>query len=465
MRWRGFCVLSLVVLAAAGQAGTSGNGVDAGSFAQFGLGARALGLGGAYTALADDLSALYWNPAGLAFIADPRVGVMYADKFSQGIPFQGFFAISQWDLKATKIYLGGGLVYQALQEEPPADGEPLSESQSLSLGALAVDLSGRSKTFDAVGLGVTLKGYRHSLQEASAVGFGFDLGVIARRDFDWGSLAFGIAARDLGGTKIHWSGTQHEPVDMVPWTNTWEAAWRLLEGRLLLACGITAVAGLPEFDEFHAGLEFAVEEGVFLRMGLARTLQGGVKLSAGAGLRVAGVGLDYAFVFHPCLGPTHLISLEYRWASQSAWPFPEAVQTQSQGLAPVVPGNSSPLPSSQRTDPDPQLGELAPASLNPDALAFKIDVVAVPNPLSEWEPVSFQVKGICPCEVEGLKVEVYDQAGRLLWRGESTGAAIYWYPQLPKGRALANGCYVYRAYVKIKGEWLIVEPRGTALLR
>ena len=163
MRWRTFCLLSLVFFAAAGQAGTSGTGVDGGSFVQFGLGARALGLGGAYTALADDTSALYWNPAGLASIPAPRVGVMYADKFSQGIPFQGFFVSSHWDLKVTKIYLGAGLVHQALQEEPPADGEPLSESQSLSLGALAVDLSAHSKTFDAVGLGVTLKGYRHRL--------------------------------------------------------------------------------------------------------------------------------------------------------------------------------------------------------------------------------------------------------------------------------------------------------------
>ena len=465
MRWRAFCLLSLVFFAAAGQAGTSGTGVDAGSFAQFGLGARALGLGGAYTALADDLSALYWNPAGLAFIADPRVGVMYADKFSQGIPFQGFFAISQWDLKVTEIYLGAGLVHQALLKEHHADGEFLSESQSLSLGALAVDLSAHSKTFDAVGLGVTLKGYRHRLQEASAVGFGFDLGVIARRDFDWGSLAFGMTARDLGGTKIRWSGTQHEPVDLVPWTNSWNLAWRLLEGRLVLAGGITAVAGLPEFDQLHFGLEFAVGEGVFLRMGLARTLQGGVKLSAGAGLRVAGVALDYAFVLHPSLGPTHLISLEYRWASQPVWPFSEAVQTQSQGLAPVVPGNSSPLPSSQGTDPDPQLGELAPASLNPDALAFKIDVVAVPNPLSDWGPVSFQVKGICPCEVEGLKVEVYDQAGRLLWRGESTGAAIYWYPQLSRGRALANGTYLYQAQVKLQRGWVDVGTGQVMLAR
>jgi hypothetical protein len=38
-----------------------------------GFGARALAMGGAYTALADDYSAIYWNPAGLAAIPETRI--------------------------------------------------------------------------------------------------------------------------------------------------------------------------------------------------------------------------------------------------------------------------------------------------------------------------------------------------------------------------------------------------------
>lgn len=37
---------------------------------ELGFGARALGMGGAYTGLADDYSAIYWNPAGLALMQD-----------------------------------------------------------------------------------------------------------------------------------------------------------------------------------------------------------------------------------------------------------------------------------------------------------------------------------------------------------------------------------------------------------
>ena len=39
------------------------------SFLSSGFGARALGMGGAFTALADDSSAMYWNPAGISVIS------------------------------------------------------------------------------------------------------------------------------------------------------------------------------------------------------------------------------------------------------------------------------------------------------------------------------------------------------------------------------------------------------------
>ena len=42
-----------------------------------GVGARAMGLSGAFTAVADDASAAYWNPAGLAQLDAPEILGMY----------------------------------------------------------------------------------------------------------------------------------------------------------------------------------------------------------------------------------------------------------------------------------------------------------------------------------------------------------------------------------------------------
>ena len=42
---------------------------------EWGIGTRALAMGGAYTALADDYSAIYWNPAGLGYITDSQISI------------------------------------------------------------------------------------------------------------------------------------------------------------------------------------------------------------------------------------------------------------------------------------------------------------------------------------------------------------------------------------------------------
>ena len=44
-----------------------------GSDLGMGIGARAMSMGGAFTAIADDATAVYWNPAGLAQLADNQI--------------------------------------------------------------------------------------------------------------------------------------------------------------------------------------------------------------------------------------------------------------------------------------------------------------------------------------------------------------------------------------------------------
>ena len=44
----------------------SKTGTTAAQFLKIGIGARALGMGGAYSAVSNDVTALYWNPAGLS---------------------------------------------------------------------------------------------------------------------------------------------------------------------------------------------------------------------------------------------------------------------------------------------------------------------------------------------------------------------------------------------------------------
>src|SRR6266852_4289210 len=53
----------------------------AGEFIAIGVGGRALGLGGAYAALANDVTAGYWNPAGLSNMMYPQIILMHDERF------------------------------------------------------------------------------------------------------------------------------------------------------------------------------------------------------------------------------------------------------------------------------------------------------------------------------------------------------------------------------------------------
>lgn len=63
-----FMLLSILLLATAGSLFASG-------FALTGVGSRATAMGGAFRGLADDMSSMYWNPAGLGFLNETSIAL------------------------------------------------------------------------------------------------------------------------------------------------------------------------------------------------------------------------------------------------------------------------------------------------------------------------------------------------------------------------------------------------------
>src|SRR5580704_2420324 len=59
------------------------SGGQPGQFMQFGVGGRAMAMGGAYYAISDDATAAYWNPAGLAQLQRKELTAMQATLFEQ----------------------------------------------------------------------------------------------------------------------------------------------------------------------------------------------------------------------------------------------------------------------------------------------------------------------------------------------------------------------------------------------
>jgi hypothetical protein len=70
-----FIAAASVFAAVAAWAG--GAGTSSAQFLKIGVGARAEAMGEAYGAVADDPYALYWNPAGLGRMSNPRLSLSY----------------------------------------------------------------------------------------------------------------------------------------------------------------------------------------------------------------------------------------------------------------------------------------------------------------------------------------------------------------------------------------------------
>jgi len=122
----------------------------------------------------------------------------------------------------------------------------------------------------------------------------------------------------------------------------------------------------------------------------------------------------------------------------------------------VKPASTTSLSLLEATD----LGEGwdVPDSLEPEEL----QVVNVPNPVRDVRTTTFTVLGV---EAEALRVEVYDLSGRLVWKAEALGNKLVWHTEDLTGLPLANGVYLYIAYVKVDGEWIRLEPQKLVILR
>ena len=70
-------ILLILVMFCPAASGETGDGGYADAFLRLGLGARAMGMGGAFVAVADDATGGFFNPAGLVQITKRTFGASY----------------------------------------------------------------------------------------------------------------------------------------------------------------------------------------------------------------------------------------------------------------------------------------------------------------------------------------------------------------------------------------------------
>ena len=283
-------VLSAVALA---------DGIGAFSALKNGVGARSLAMGGAFVAVADDATAMLWNPAGLAQLDDTRLMGMSTDLFGMGITHQFVGAVT------TFANLGIGLGW----ERAAIDGQEASEGGTLGgtftwveqalIGSLATNV------LDVAMAGANVKYYlADSGLGDQASGFGFDLGLLVSLG---DMFVIGVNAKDLAGSTIEWDGGA---TDIISGLYTAGLAMKFAEDKLIMAADVDFEG--TGLGDTHVGVEFQVIDELALRGGVVLTDNfQDYYFTVGAGINVAGLYVDAAYVLEENLGNTLILSAEF----------------------------------------------------------------------------------------------------------------------------------------------------------
>jgi hypothetical protein len=154
-------------------------GTRGANFLEVGLGARAMGMAGAYSALAEGLPALYWNLAGAAEVANVAGGLNYAQLYGKdGLDFIWGGAILPLAGGAVGIQIGqmsSGDIERTSYDFPEG-GDPITGSTFTFSSTMGV-LSYSRRLTDRLAVGIGAKYATEGISNARARWFGADVGL------------------------------------------------------------------------------------------------------------------------------------------------------------------------------------------------------------------------------------------------------------------------------------------------
>ena len=180
-------------------------GNRAAEFLTIPIGSRAVALGNAYVALADDITSVYWNPAGLAFMEQNQSFFTYIDMpldvsltfAGAGVPvfegrgaFAGFVEVLNFnEMEQTSVTSpnGTGIMWDSF--------------------SFAGGMSYAHNFSDRFAAGFTVKGIHESIFDQSARGFGMDFGSNYHTTIRGRTVRLAFAVQNLG-RRMRFTGSQ-----------------------------------------------------------------------------------------------------------------------------------------------------------------------------------------------------------------------------------------------------------------
>ena len=311
-------------------------------FLKVGVGARAFAMGEAFTAVANDASALYYNPGGLIQLGRPEATFTLIG-YPAGLKF---------------VYVGGvlpspqtngvvgfqvtSLFTDDMVETTPA--MPYGTGRTFTAGDFALGISYSQRLTDKFSVGATVKYLNEKLADASASGWSADMGTFYNTG--WKRISIGMVIQNFG-PDMKFESTPFP----LPITFKFGASMLALERPMYnLLVAAEFLHPNDNLELYQIGAEFRVKRIFALRVGkrvnawvrdswndyqedpqkdpfveyplLERTESGKTRIcwdgfSAGFGVMIpeSGLNLDYSLGGMGTLGLAHRFTINYTLAS------------------------------------------------------------------------------------------------------------------------------------------------------
>ena len=315
-----FTLVAIILLGLSAQAAKY-----AGDAFSLGVGARPLAMGGGTVAGPFDATASYWNPAGMNYLAGRQFAAMHAETFGSLLNHDYLGYIHNRGETASIIksygfyiyYLGGGGI--KITEYDPATQRAYvlrEESHGDYLFAAAV----AGKIACKVDFGLTAKIIYRDIGTESGKGLTLDAGLLYQAN---SRVRFGLMVTDITSGFIRYSGKTFDGGANIESIYPTVKPGLLFEHHHYDITGRVAVSGDLKFENLgevaqystgslsldtHFGAEIGYLGIVFGRFGFDMG-----RFTAGGGINVQNITVDFAYLHHSELDETFRVSAGYRW--------------------------------------------------------------------------------------------------------------------------------------------------------
>jgi long-subunit fatty acid transport protein len=259
-------------------------GTAGAQFLELGVSARAVGMGEAFVAIADDATAVYYNPAGLTQLYDREVVFTHVEYPAEiTYDFAGL-AYPLYDFGGTLglgfYMLDAGDIDETTYEYPEGTGRTFG-AQEYALGLSY----GRNLT-DRFSIGVTLKFIDERYESERASGWAADVGTSYNTGFR--NFKISMVITNFGPDMAFLSESYPLPINF-----KFGGAINVLDGeRHMATFALEGWHPSDNLEKYNAGLEYSYAGRYFLRVGqkFNYDITG---FSAGGGVHLPISGLDF----------------------------------------------------------------------------------------------------------------------------------------------------------------------------